>query len=77
MADRGILSFYFHEKQSHQCAAAGVAGLDLAAGWDANPVPRHLTWSAERAEQPAAHPAGLLTLETLGELPAVVEGWAK
>jgi len=39
-------------------------------------IPYHLTWAAERAEQPADHAGRLYTVRHLRDLPGVVETWA-
>ena len=39
-------------------------------------IPYHLTWAAERAEPPPAHPGRLFTVQYLRELPDVVRSWA-
>jgi len=40
-------------------------------------IPYHLTWAAEHAEPPVAHPGRLFTLRHMGELPEVVRQWAQ
>jgi putative hydrolase of the HAD superfamily len=40
-------------------------------------IPYHITWAAEHAEQPIAHPGRLFTLKNMGELPEVVRQWAQ
>ncbi len=39
-------------------------------------IPYHLTWAAEHAEQPVAHPGRLFTLKHMRELPGAVQSWA-
>ena len=40
-------------------------------------IPYHITWAAEHAEPPVAHPGRLFTLRHMGELPDVVRQWAQ
>lgn len=40
-------------------------------------IPYHITWAAENAAQPVACEGRLFTLESLRELPRVIETWAK
>ena len=38
-------------------------------------IPYHITWAAEHAEQPVAHPGRLFTLKNMTELPGIVAQW--
>ena len=39
-------------------------------------IPYHLTWGAERAEEPTGHAGRLFKAKTIRELPPLIEGWA-
>jgi len=39
-------------------------------------IPFHITWAAEHAAQPVGYPGRLFTLQSVRDLPAVIEQWA-